>query len=91
MDISIEEDFNNWKKYVTDKVQEEFENMEFLWTNGKGENHSLVTYYNVGSWPLLFLVGKDGSIANSSMNTLNAYDSANEILDMLIGALEVTD
>lgn len=61
--VSIDKSKNQWRKSLERGDYTHHESLN-LYTNGKGAEHSLINYYNVTSYPTVFII-KDGLMYSS--------------------------
>jgi thiol-disulfide isomerase/thioredoxin len=80
--ISVDKDKATWLNSVAKGIytHEDFIN---LYTNGEGEEHELIKYYNFSAYPRLLLIGKNNRLANSNPplpSSINELDMLTDII-----------
>ncbi|MCG8321294.1 MAG: TlpA family protein disulfide reductase [Cytophagales bacterium] len=85
--ISIEKDQSRWLQDLEEGHNASKKHEVNLYTDGKGQYHPYLKYYEINSVPTIFLIDKHSKIYNSSMNTLKSGTPGKEIIAMIYDAL----
>lgn len=82
LSVSVDTDERIWKRSVMSGKYTSPEGIN-VFTEGLGEKHPMIRYYNITAYPRMLLIGKDGKIYSSS-SPRPGNQRANQELEALI-------
>lgn len=80
--IAVDGDRAGWEKSIRSGKYTSFNNVN-LYTGGKGVAHEVIKNYYIHTYPMAFLIGKDGRFIS-----LNMYDIRSKGKEHLLNMIE---
>jgi thiol-disulfide isomerase/thioredoxin len=84
--ISIDKNKDQWKSSIRKNIYTSEHNIN-LYTEGKGDDHPIISYYLIGSYPELILIDKKGKLCDKPIDP--RIDNGKNLIDLIDKSLKL--